>query len=152
MQAYQYSWEHKVPLIAFSGDRCLTLFDHPLVDSLHTTYHEPKVPDISFSQNTILLLMSHFFTKDFYRQRSYLLLRISWQLLTYRYIWIQNLMLIGNLILPLLGCTYIFNLLFSLSNAEKRKWIYRIVESKHLANSWHHCVAGIDWLVTFSRK
>ncbi|KAH9799784.1 Endoribonuclease YBEY [Citrus sinensis] len=40
--AYQYSWEHKVPLIAFSGDRCLTLFDHPLVDSLHTTYHEPK--------------------------------------------------------------------------------------------------------------
>ncbi|KAH9799785.1 Endoribonuclease YBEY [Citrus sinensis] len=42
IQAYQYSWEHKVPLIAFSGDRCLTLFDHPLVDSLHTTYHEPK--------------------------------------------------------------------------------------------------------------
>ncbi|KAH9761376.1 Endoribonuclease YBEY [Citrus sinensis] len=41
-KAYQYSWEHKVPLIAFSGDRCLTLFDHPLVDSLHTTYHEPK--------------------------------------------------------------------------------------------------------------
>ncbi|KAH9799782.1 Endoribonuclease YBEY [Citrus sinensis] len=41
-EAYQYSWEHKVPLIAFSGDRCLTLFDHPLVDSLHTTYHEPK--------------------------------------------------------------------------------------------------------------
>lgn len=41
-EAYQYSWEHKVPLIAFSGDRCLTLFDHPLVHSLHTTYHEPK--------------------------------------------------------------------------------------------------------------
>ncbi|KAG5225485.1 hypothetical protein OIU77_005077 [Salix suchowensis] len=37
-----YSWEHKVPLIAFSNDRCLTLFEHPLVDSLHTVYHEPK--------------------------------------------------------------------------------------------------------------
>ncbi|KAK3213026.1 hypothetical protein Dsin_017732 [Dipteronia sinensis] len=41
-EAFMYSWEHKVPLIAFSEDRCLTLFDHPLVDSLHTVYHEPK--------------------------------------------------------------------------------------------------------------
>ncbi|XP_050208572.1 endoribonuclease YBEY, chloroplastic [Mercurialis annua] len=41
-QACLYSWEHKFPLIAFSNDRCLTLFDHPLVDSLHTIYHEPK--------------------------------------------------------------------------------------------------------------
>ncbi|XP_024048044.1 endoribonuclease YBEY, chloroplastic [Citrus clementina] len=41
-EAYQYSWENKVPLITFSGDHCLTLFDHPLVDSLHITYHEPK--------------------------------------------------------------------------------------------------------------
>ncbi|GAY60562.1 hypothetical protein CUMW_203000, partial [Citrus unshiu] len=32
----------EVPLITFSGDHCLTLFDHPLVDSLHITYHEPK--------------------------------------------------------------------------------------------------------------
>ncbi|ESR63975.1 hypothetical protein CICLE_v10010169mg, partial [Citrus x clementina] len=38
----EYSWENKVPLITFSGDHCLTLFDHPLVDSLHITYHEPK--------------------------------------------------------------------------------------------------------------
>ncbi|CAI0441413.1 unnamed protein product [Linum tenue] len=38
----RYSLEHKVPLIAFSNDRCLTLFDHPLVESLHTVYHEPK--------------------------------------------------------------------------------------------------------------
>lgn len=41
-EAFLYSLEHKVPLIAFSKDRCLTLFDHPLVDSLHTVYHEPK--------------------------------------------------------------------------------------------------------------
>ncbi|KDP34180.1 hypothetical protein JCGZ_07751 [Jatropha curcas] len=41
-EACFYSWEHKVPLIAFSNDRCLTLFDHPLVESLHTIYHEPK--------------------------------------------------------------------------------------------------------------
>ncbi|RRT50238.1 hypothetical protein B296_00051888 [Ensete ventricosum] len=42
-QALLYSLEHEVPLIAFSQDQCFTLFDHPLVDSLHTVYHEPKV-------------------------------------------------------------------------------------------------------------
>ncbi|GLT53424.1 hypothetical protein SLA2020_266940 [Shorea laevis] len=42
LQACLYSWENKVPLIAFTKDRCLTLFDNPLVDSLHTVYHEPK--------------------------------------------------------------------------------------------------------------
>ncbi|KAF8388879.1 hypothetical protein HHK36_025560 [Tetracentron sinense] len=41
-EAFLYSWEHKVPLVAFGEDRCLTLFDHPLVDSLHTIYHETK--------------------------------------------------------------------------------------------------------------
>ncbi|KAK9273734.1 hypothetical protein L1049_018544 [Liquidambar formosana] len=41
-EACLYSLEHKVPLIAFSEDRCLTLFEHPLVDSVHTVYHEPK--------------------------------------------------------------------------------------------------------------
>ncbi|KAJ4952868.1 hypothetical protein NE237_029700 [Protea cynaroides] len=41
-EAFLYSWEQKVPLIAYSQDRCLTLFDHPLVDSLHTVYLEPK--------------------------------------------------------------------------------------------------------------
>ncbi|CAD5319521.1 unnamed protein product [Arabidopsis thaliana] len=40
-----YSLEHRIPLIAFSQDRCLTLFDHPLVDSLHTIYNEPKVAE-----------------------------------------------------------------------------------------------------------
>ncbi|OIW14414.1 hypothetical protein TanjilG_20860 [Lupinus angustifolius] len=37
-----YSLEHKVPLVAFAEGRCLTLFHDPLVDSLHTVYHEPK--------------------------------------------------------------------------------------------------------------
>ncbi|KAM7257191.1 hypothetical protein ACFE04_012932 [Oxalis oulophora] len=41
-EACMYSLEHMIPIIAFSKDRCLTLFDHPLVDSLHTIYHEPK--------------------------------------------------------------------------------------------------------------
>eukprot|EP00262_Sarcandra_glabra_P013612 TRINITY_DN3818_c0_g2_i1.p1 TRINITY_DN3818_c0_g2~~TRINITY_DN3818_c0_g2_i1.p1 ORF type:complete len:588 (-),score=122.17 TRINITY_DN3818_c0_g2_i1:33-1796(-) len=41
-EAFMYSLEHNVPLVAFSQDRCLTLFDHPFVDSLHTIYHEPK--------------------------------------------------------------------------------------------------------------
>ncbi|XP_058074130.1 endoribonuclease YBEY, chloroplastic [Magnolia sinica] len=41
-EAFLYSWEHKVPVVAFSQDRCLTLFDDPVVDSLHTVYHEPK--------------------------------------------------------------------------------------------------------------
>lgn len=43
MQACLYSLENKVPVIAFSKDRCLSLFDHPHVDSMHTVYHEPKV-------------------------------------------------------------------------------------------------------------
>jgi Cof subfamily protein (haloacid dehalogenase superfamily) len=41
-EAFEYSIEHKVPVVAYSEDRCLTLFDHPLVDSLHITYYEPK--------------------------------------------------------------------------------------------------------------
>nr|CAD1833970.1 unnamed protein product [Ananas comosus var. bracteatus] len=28
-------------------DRCFTLFDHPLIDSLHTVYHEPKAEVLS---------------------------------------------------------------------------------------------------------
>ncbi|KAK9946607.1 hypothetical protein M0R45_012063 [Rubus argutus] len=41
-EACHYSWENRIPLIAYSKDRCFTLFEHPLVDSLHTVYHEPK--------------------------------------------------------------------------------------------------------------
>ncbi|GFQ01519.1 putative phosphatase m6_spy0533 [Phtheirospermum japonicum] len=41
-EALLYSLKHKIPIIAFSDDRCLTLFEHPLVDSLHTVYREPK--------------------------------------------------------------------------------------------------------------
>ncbi|KAM0932560.1 putative sugar-phosphatase [Dioscorea sansibarensis] len=41
-EAFLYSLEHGVPLVAFCQDRCLTLFEHPLVDSLHMVYHEPK--------------------------------------------------------------------------------------------------------------
>ncbi|KAK9136152.1 hypothetical protein Syun_015482 [Stephania yunnanensis] len=41
-EAFMYSLEHKVPLVAFCQDRILTLFDHPLINSLHEIYHEPK--------------------------------------------------------------------------------------------------------------
>ncbi|KAJ4821259.1 Endoribonuclease YbeY [Rhynchospora pubera] len=41
-EAFTYSMKNKVPLIAFCQDRCLTLFEHPSVDCLHTIYHEPK--------------------------------------------------------------------------------------------------------------
>ncbi|KAF8033948.1 hypothetical protein BT93_C0283 [Corymbia citriodora subsp. variegata] len=41
-EAFIYSREHGIPLVAFCDDRCLTLFEHPLVDSVHTVYHEPK--------------------------------------------------------------------------------------------------------------
>ncbi|KAL8226803.1 hypothetical protein R6Q57_016635 [Mikania cordata] len=46
-EAFHYSVEHNVPLIAFSENRCLTLFNHPLVDSLHTIYNEPKAEIMS---------------------------------------------------------------------------------------------------------
>lgn len=46
-EAFLYSLENEVPLIAFCQDRCFTLFDHPLVDSLHTIYHEPKAEVMS---------------------------------------------------------------------------------------------------------
>ncbi|RXH72704.1 hypothetical protein DVH24_012388 [Malus domestica] len=41
-EACRYSLENEVPLIAFTKDRCLSLYDHPLVDSMHTVYHEQK--------------------------------------------------------------------------------------------------------------
>ncbi|XP_073032105.1 endoribonuclease YBEY, chloroplastic-like isoform X2 [Primulina eburnea] len=46
-EALLYSAQQKIPLIAFSEDRCLTLFEHPLVDTLHTLYHEPKAEIIT---------------------------------------------------------------------------------------------------------
>ncbi|KAK8956209.1 hypothetical protein KSP40_PGU009725 [Platanthera guangdongensis] len=42
MQVLSYSLENRVPVVAFSEDRCLTVFEHPLIDSLHEIYHEPK--------------------------------------------------------------------------------------------------------------
>ncbi|KAI7757236.1 hypothetical protein M8C21_023757 [Ambrosia artemisiifolia] len=46
-EAFNYSVEHNIPLIAFSENRCLTLFNHPLVDALHTVYNEPKAEIMS---------------------------------------------------------------------------------------------------------
>jgi len=44
-QAFLYSLKHEIPLVAYCSDRCLTLFDHPLVEAVHSVYCEPKVPD-----------------------------------------------------------------------------------------------------------
>ncbi|GLT57205.1 hypothetical protein SLA2020_301930 [Shorea laevis] len=46
-EAFLYSCKNNVPLVAFSEDRCLTLFDHPLVDTLHTIYRESKAEIMS---------------------------------------------------------------------------------------------------------
>uniref|UniRef100_N1R2I3 Phosphatase yidA n=1 Tax=Aegilops tauschii TaxID=37682 RepID=N1R2I3_AEGTA len=46
-EAFLYSLEHKVPLVAFSQDRCFSMFKDPLVDSLHEVYHEPKAEIVS---------------------------------------------------------------------------------------------------------
>ncbi|KAF3335030.1 phosphatase YxeH [Carex littledalei] len=54
-EAFTYSMKNKIPLIAFCQDRCLTLFEHPSVDCLHTVYHEPKaevIPSIEELLNT----------------------------------------------------------------------------------------------------
>ncbi|KQJ94117.1 hypothetical protein BRADI_3g08610v3 [Brachypodium distachyon] len=42
-EACLYSLKHKVPLVAYCEEQCLTLFEHPSVDLLHTMHHETKV-------------------------------------------------------------------------------------------------------------
>jgi hydroxymethylpyrimidine pyrophosphatase-like HAD family hydrolase len=42
-ETFKFSVEHQVPLVGFSGDKCVTLFSHPLIDTLHEVYYEPKV-------------------------------------------------------------------------------------------------------------
>lgn len=41
-ETFQFAIEHRVPLVGFTGDRCVTLFPHPLIDELHDVYYEPK--------------------------------------------------------------------------------------------------------------
>eukprot|EP00252_Welwitschia_mirabilis_P009584 TRINITY_DN2223_c0_g1_i1.p1 TRINITY_DN2223_c0_g1~~TRINITY_DN2223_c0_g1_i1.p1 ORF type:complete len:607 (+),score=124.05 TRINITY_DN2223_c0_g1_i1:171-1991(+) len=41
-KAFQFSLENQIPLVGFSEDRVVTLFNHPLIDKLHTVYLEPK--------------------------------------------------------------------------------------------------------------
>ncbi|KAK3152540.1 hypothetical protein QOZ80_2BG0160360 [Eleusine coracana subsp. coracana] len=42
-EAFLYSLKHKIPLVAYSGDQCLTLFEHPFIDLLHSVHHETKI-------------------------------------------------------------------------------------------------------------
>jgi rRNA maturation RNase YbeY len=41
-ETFKFSVEHNVALVGFTGDRCVTLFSHPLIDELHEVYYEPK--------------------------------------------------------------------------------------------------------------
>jgi hypothetical protein len=50
--------EHQVPLVGFSGDKCVTLFSHPLIDTLHEVYYEPKVILFFLFEPRLILLLS----------------------------------------------------------------------------------------------
>ncbi|KAG2657187.1 endoribonuclease YBEY, chloroplastic-like isoform X6 [Panicum virgatum] len=38
-----YSLKHKIPVVAYCEEQCLTLFEHPFVNLLHIVHHENKV-------------------------------------------------------------------------------------------------------------
>uniref|UniRef100_A0A0E0NBZ7 Uncharacterized protein n=1 Tax=Oryza rufipogon TaxID=4529 RepID=A0A0E0NBZ7_ORYRU len=42
-EAFLYSLKYSIPLVAYHEEQCLTLFEHPLVDLLHTIHYETKV-------------------------------------------------------------------------------------------------------------
>nr|CAB3449391.1 unnamed protein product [Digitaria exilis] len=42
-EAFLYSLNHKIPVVAYCEDQCLTLFEHPFANLLHTVHHENKV-------------------------------------------------------------------------------------------------------------
>ncbi|KAM0896779.1 hypothetical protein ACQ4PT_022993 [Festuca glaucescens] len=46
-EACLYSLKHKIPLVVYCEERCLTLFEHPSIDLLHTLHHETKVKVMS---------------------------------------------------------------------------------------------------------
>ncbi|CAN6183694.1 unnamed protein product [Urochloa humidicola] len=46
-EALLYSLQHKIPVVVFSQDQCYSVYDDPLVDSLHYMYHEPKAQIVS---------------------------------------------------------------------------------------------------------
>lgn len=46
-EACFFSLKHKLPLVAYCEEQCLTLFEHPSVDLLHTLHHETKVKVMS---------------------------------------------------------------------------------------------------------
>lgn len=53
-KAFKYSLENKQPLLGFSGDRTITLFNHPRIEELHSVYMEPKaevLPSLEYLVN-----------------------------------------------------------------------------------------------------
>uniref|UniRef100_J3LB22 Uncharacterized protein n=1 Tax=Oryza brachyantha TaxID=4533 RepID=J3LB22_ORYBR len=42
-EAFLYSLKYNIPFVAYCEEQCLTLFEHPFVDLLHTLHHETKV-------------------------------------------------------------------------------------------------------------
>lgn len=53
-EVLSYSLKHRIPVVAFSEDRCFTVFEHPLVDSLHEIYHEPKAEVITSVEQILI--------------------------------------------------------------------------------------------------
>ncbi|PWZ04269.1 Endoribonuclease YbeY [Zea mays] len=41
-EALLYSLKHRIPLVAYCEEQCLTLFEHPFVELLHTVHNENK--------------------------------------------------------------------------------------------------------------
>jgi len=42
-EVFLYSLKHKIPVVAYCEEQCLTLFEHPFVNLLHIVHHENKV-------------------------------------------------------------------------------------------------------------
>lgn len=51
--AFEFAQKHSLALIGFSGDRCVTLLDHPLVEKLHTRFYEPRATVLSSFEELI---------------------------------------------------------------------------------------------------
>lgn len=81
-EAFLYSLEHQFPLVGFSQDRIVTLFDHPLIDALHTVYYEPKaevMPSVEHLLSSVNLQKLLFFDTA---ENVHNILRPHWSLAT----------------------------------------------------------------------
>ncbi|KAJ3686431.1 hypothetical protein LUZ61_015595 [Rhynchospora tenuis] len=52
-EAFSYSMEHEIPLVAFSNYQCLSLFEHSFFESLHNKHYEPKAKILPSIQHLV---------------------------------------------------------------------------------------------------